>query len=233
VADRPEGVSLRQRLRMELEDRRGQKRTRETETFRKYYGKEKRTVVFFDKPGNVRGTAFLTYDYPEPERDDAQWLYLPAARKVRRISAADRGGYFLGTDFTYDDVKKAGKLDVAEYDLSRLPDAAVDGHPCLVVEGKPRTPEIASELGYGRIRLWIDPEIWMTRRAQMWDVAGNDLKTVDTTEIREVDGFWTAHRIEARNRKTGHRTLFVFEDSSYAAAVDDDVFTERALQRGR
>jgi len=229
---RDEGVQLTQRLVMELKDRRGKQRSREARTFRKYYGEEKRTVIFFERPANVRGTAFLIYDYPEAERDDAQWLYLPALRKVRRISPSDRGDYFLGTDFTYDDIKKAGKVEPTEYHFERLGDEVVDDHPCVVVEGRPADPSIAKELGYGRIRLWIDPEIWMVRRARMWDVGGNDLKVVSTRDIREVDGLWTAHRIEARNLKTGHRTVFTFQESSYREPVGEDLFTQRSLRRG-
>ncbi|MEE9254559.1 MAG: MMPL family transporter, partial [Pseudomonadales bacterium] len=110
VVARDEGEYVTRKLRMEMTDRRGVTRVRETHGYRRYFGAEKRTVVFYLSPTNVKGTGFLTYDYPDAERDDDQWLYLPALRKVRRISASDRGDYFLGTDFTYEDVKKEGKV---------------------------------------------------------------------------------------------------------------------------
>ena len=106
VNARDDGEQVTRTLRMELIDRRGKSRVRETMGYRRYYGEEKRTVIFYQSPTNVKGTGFLTYDYPEADKDDDQWLYLPALRKVRRISAADRGDYFLGTDFTYEDIKK-------------------------------------------------------------------------------------------------------------------------------
>ncbi|MBV1920171.1 MAG: MMPL family transporter, partial [Pseudomonadales bacterium] len=92
-----DGKHATRNLTMTLTDKRGKKRVRETIGYRKYFGKEKRTILFYKKPTNVKGTAFLTFDYPETAKDDDQWLYLPALRKVRRISAADRGDYFLGT----------------------------------------------------------------------------------------------------------------------------------------
>jgi hypothetical protein len=46
-------------------------------------------------------------------RGDDRWLYLPATRKVRRIPASDRGDYFLGTDFTYEDIQSELKLPLA------------------------------------------------------------------------------------------------------------------------
>lgn len=92
---RGEGVAVTRNMTMEMTDRSGKTRRRQTPAFPKYYGDEKRAVIFYLEPKNVKDTAFLTYDYPEPGRDDDQWQYLPAMRKVRRISASDRSDYFL------------------------------------------------------------------------------------------------------------------------------------------
>lgn len=61
--------------------------------------------MFFEYPGDVKGTGFLTWDYDEPGKDDDKWLYLPAMKKTRRISGSSaRQDYFMGSDFTYDDM---------------------------------------------------------------------------------------------------------------------------------
>ena len=232
VNARDEGEHATRRLRMELIDKRGKTRVRQTFGFRKYYGKEKRTILFYESPKNVKGTGFLTYDYPEEDRDDDQWLYLPALRKVRRISASDRGDYFLGTDLTYEDMKKEGKMNAADYTHERKGLEEVDGHPCYAVEHVPVSEKVAKELGYGRLITYTDPEIWMTRRIEFWDPKGNHLKSLRTLDIREVDGIWTPHRFEVQNHKTGHRTVFTFSEVDYESPVDDDLFTERALRRG-
>jgi hypothetical protein len=232
VSAREDGDTLVQTIHMELLDRRGGRREREIRSLRRYFGGERRSVLFFESPRNVRGTAFLTYDYPEPERDDDQWLYLPAARKVRRISAADRGSYFLGTDLSYDDVKNEGKLNLSDYEFRNEGREEVGGHPCWKVEAVPRSGEIADELGYGRIRLWVDDEIWMVRRSEIWDTNGNPLKRIDFEDIREVDGVWTAHAIHAVHHKTGHQTILTSRDVRYGEDLDEGLFTERALRRG-
>ena len=128
INDRDEGEAVSRNLTMEMIDRRGKKRVRETRGFRKYYGEEKRTVIFYLKPKNVKKTAFLTYDYPLADRDDDQWLYLPAMRKVRRISASDRGDYFLGTDFTYEDIKKESKVSIEDYTWKTVGEEEIDGY---------------------------------------------------------------------------------------------------------
>jgi outer membrane lipoprotein-sorting protein len=230
---RDEGRQVSRRLVMELVDKRGDVRVRETRSYRKYFGAEKRSVLFFDSPKNLKDTAFLTFDHPERDRDDDQWLYLPALRKSRRISGADRGGAFLGTDFSYEDIKKETKIGIEDYRFRTLRREALDGRDCFVLELVPVTPEVARELGYGRILLWVDPGLWLVRKAEYDDPRGERLKTVRVEEVSEVDGIWTPHRMEATNHQTGHRTVIRFLDVEYENELPDDLFSERALERGR
>ncbi len=225
-------VSFSKTLIMELIDRRGKKRLRETQAFCKYYGEEKRTVIFYKEPKNIKDTAFLTIDYAESGAADDQWLYLPALRKVRRISASHRGDYFLGTDFTYEDIKKETKVDINDYNQKTICEEVVDGHRCYVVEGVPVSDKIVKELGYSKARQWVDADIWITRKAVMWDVNGALLKTIQFSDIRKVQDIWTIHQMVAKNHKTEHITRFVFKDVDYKSEVKDDLFTEQALRRG-
>lgn len=229
---RDEGEAVSRNLTMEMVDRRGKKRVRETRGYRKYYGEEKRSVIFYLQPKNVQDTAFLTYDYPQAAVDDDQWLYLPAMRKVRRISASDRGDYFLGTDFTYEDIKLETKVSMADYTRKTIGEDEVDGYHCYVVEALPVDEETAKELGYGRVEQCVDSTIWMVRRSRFWDARGKLLKTIYTNDIRQVQGIWTQHRIEVKNHKTAHRTLFSFSEIDYAKGVSDAVFTQKAIRRG-
>lgn len=233
VADRDLGESRVSDMTLRLTNRHGNTRTQETVTYRKYYGEERRTVIFYTEPSNVRGTAFLTHDYPDPDVDDDQWLYLPAMRKVRRISASSRGDYFLGTDLTYEDVKNENRMPPADYHFETLARETVDGQECIVVEAVPVSDEIAEELGYGRVKVWVDPDIHVIRRATFRDVAGNRLKQLQTRDIRQVDGIWTVHRMEVNNVKTGHGTVLEFDNVRYNENLDDSTFTRGGLRRGR
>ncbi len=233
INSRDDGQQVSRVLKMELVDRRGKSRVRETMGYRRYFGDEKRTVLFYQSPANVKGTGFLTYDYPRAETDDDQWLYLPALRKVRRISASDRGDYFLGTDFTYEDIKKETKIAIEDYTFSTLGTEEVDGHLTYLLEGTPINSETAEELGYSRVLWRIDPEIWMSRKIEMWDVNGNSLKTLRNEDIENIQGIWTTLKLTAVNHKTGHLTIFTFSEVDYQAPVDDSMFEQRALRRGR
>ncbi len=229
---RDEGVAVSRLLTMQMTDRRGKTRTRKTRGFRKYYGDEKRTVIFYLEPSNIKGTAFLTWDYPDADKDDDQWLYLPAMRKVRRISASDRGDYFLGTDLSYEDIKLETRVSMEDYRRRTVGEDEVDDHHCYLLEAIPVDRETAKELGYGKVEQCVDSEIWMVRRTRFWDTKGNPLKTVYFRDIRKVQGIWTQHRIEVAHHKTGHRTLFLFSEVDYRHGVDDGLFTRNALRRG-
>ncbi len=229
---RDDGKRVARTFVMELRSARGKVRRRETRSFRGDFQDSRRSVLFFEEPANLEGTALLTYDYPEVARDDDQWIYLPAVRKSRRVATKDRGQSVLGTDLSFEDLKKETKLSVPEYQWKTLGQEQVDGHRCWLLEAVPIDDETARELGYGRVLFRIDAEIWMPRMVEYWTPNLQPLKVIELLEIREVQGIWTAHEVMARNLRTGHQTRFLFQDVQYGAAFPDDLFTERALRRG-
>ena len=229
---RDEGEAVARNLKMEMTDRHGKIRVRETRAFRKYYGDEKRTAIFYLKPKNIEDTAFLTFDYADKEKDDDQWLYLPAMRKVRRISASDRGDYFLGTDLSYEDIKLETRVSLKDYTRKTIAEDMVDGFHCYLVEEKAIDDEIADELGHLRRENCIDDTIWIVRRSRFWDLQNKPLKTTYFKDISKVQGIWTAHTIEVENHKTGHHTRFTFSDVLYNEGVNDRLFTQNTLKRG-
>ncbi len=227
-----DGEVVTRKLTMTLVDRHGQERQREAIIYRKEFGEEMRTVVFYLAPANVRGTAFLIWDYPESEKEDDQWLYLPAMRKVRRISAADRGDYFLGTDFTYDDIKLDGKLEPQDFDFTLEGHSTREDNRYYQLAGVPKTGAIAEELGYSRMEALVDASNFMIVEAKFWDLKGNELKTLEISDIFQADGIWTRGKLGITNHSTGHKTRFQFTEADYATPLDDSLFTRQSLERG-
>ncbi|WP_111980008.1 outer membrane lipoprotein-sorting protein [Algibacillus agarilyticus] len=232
VNSRDEGEAVSRQLTMTMIDRSGKKRVRETQAFRKYFGDEKRTAIFYETPKNIKDTAFLTYDYANKNKDDDQWLYLPAMRRVRRISAADRGDYFLGTDFTYEEIKLETKISVDDYNHRTLKSKYIEGIDYYVIESVPKNSHVAKELGYSKLESYIDKNIWITRKAIYWDTKGNLLKTITFTDIRLIQNIWTAHQIKVVNYKTEHTTEFIFKNVNYDQVISNKIFTQQTLKRG-
>lgn len=231
VYSRPEGKTLQRNLHMKLINKNGKIRERQTVVYRKDYEGVRKNVLFFQQPKNLKGTGFLTWDYHDSATEDNQWVYLPATRKVRRITASKQGDYFFGTDLTYDDMKKEGKGNLEDFSRQTLGREMIDGHECYKVEALPVNSIIAKELGYGKVHQWIDPISWMVLKTKVWDTRENDLKTIHFKDIKKVDGIWTAGRIEAENHKTGHQTHFTFTNIQYNQEINDSLFTSNNLKR--
>ncbi len=229
---RDEGVAVSRQVKMIMTDKRGKQRIRDTRGYRKYFGAEKRTIIFYLSPKNIKDTAFLTYDYPQKDRDDDQWLYLPAMRKVRRISASDRGDYFLGTDLTYEDIKLETRVSIDDYQRRVIGESEVDGFHCLLLESIPVDHKTMMELGYSKVEQCVDDTIWMVRLAKMWDPQGLPLKTIHSSDIRQIQGIWTQHQLDVIHHKTGHKTRFIFSNVNYNQGINDRVFTQNAMKHG-
>lgn len=230
VNARGQGAQLSRTLEIELTDRRGQTRRQTVQSLRKDFGAERRLAIFYRSPANVRDTALLVHDHADAQDD--QWLYLPSMRKVRRISAASRGDYFLGTDLTYDDIKNEGRLVADDYrfELSEETEAPQRGD--VVLEGRPATDAIADTLGYSRVRWVIDSDTWMFTSIRMWDNGGNLLKTVSNDHVEQVQGIWTVTGMSVVNHKTGHATRFQVREIDYRTNLPDRYFDQSVLRRG-
>lgn len=232
VEARDDGEHVTRAFTLELTDRNGSTRVEETVGFRRDFGDERRSIIFYTEPTNVRGTGFLTFDYPNPGVDDDQWLYLPALRRVRRISASDRGDYFLGTDFTYEEIKQEQKVELSDYTFEAIGTEMVDGVETVVVEGIPVNEDIADELRQSRAVWRIDPDIWMSRLTDYYDINGNHVRTVRLERVERIDGIDTAMQVFVQNHLTGHSTRLTFADVDYEAAVDAQLFSQARLRRG-
>ena len=76
----------RARMEMILHDREGDETHRELQvSVLEVAGGVEKSLIFFESPRDIRGTALLTYSHPD--RENEQWLYLPALRRTKRIAA--------------------------------------------------------------------------------------------------------------------------------------------------
>ena len=115
VDARDDGDNQTSDMQMILIDKRGKKRVRKIATFKKDKGDDTYRLMFFKQPADVKDTAFLTYDYDDSDKDDDQWLYLPALRKTKRIATSDKSGSFMGSDLNYSDMTSR---DLEDYEFS-------------------------------------------------------------------------------------------------------------------
>ena len=94
-----------------------------------------RTIVSFNNPLDVKGTEVLTYTHSAA--DDEQWIYLPAFKRVKQISDANKTTSFMGSEFTYEDLNSLN-IQLPKFDYRYLRTEELDGTQCHVVERVPR-----------------------------------------------------------------------------------------------
>jgi outer membrane lipoprotein-sorting protein len=217
------------KMTMKLVNDRGQERNRKVEYFRKTDKNDKDKILMrFLEPADVKGVGLLTVEYSD--RDDDQWLYLPALRKVRRISASDQTDNFMGTDFTYEDIRSE-KLDQRQYTLVR--NESIDGHDCYVIEAVPLTDKQKKESGYSRREIWVRKDVFLTVQTKHYDRKGEYFKVEVRKDIVEVaPKIYRPNFMEMKNLKTGHTTQLGFYERQINKGLSDAIFTERELQRG-
>lgn len=230
VDQREDGETLKQQMTQTLTDRNGRERVRKLISFRKDFGADKKMLSFFLEPANIRDTALLTFDYDNAKVDDDQWLYLPALKKVRRISAADRGDYFMGTDFSFEDMKQTPEL--TDYRWTLLGSEVINGQDCWMVEGDPATQRLGNELGYSKIIHHVRKDNAVSIQVDYWDLAQRPLKTMRILEIQEIQGIWTPLKIEMLNAQSQHKTLIELSAHRYNENISDKQFSQRSLKRG-
>lgn len=232
VYEREEGNASRRVVDIVLTDRRGKTRERTALVLKTNSGNERLTRFTYLAPKSVNEVTFLSQDLLAANASDSRWLYLPATRKVRRIPASDRGDYFLGTDFTYEDIQSEFKLSLDDYDFVLDSTEVVDGVPVHAFSGTPKTEAIAKELGYGGFSARVNGNTWLFQEVAFLDIEREPLKTVTIHSAGEYDGIWCATDIQVVNHQTGHETRFKYQLVEYMGELPADVFESATLSRG-
>ena len=235
VDARDDGDNQTSDMRMILIDKRGKERVRKIAVFRKDKGDDTLRLMFFLHPADVKDTSFLTYDYDDPNKDDDQWLYLPALRKTKRIATSDKSGSFMGSDLTYADMTSR---DLEDYDYSfyeKGKEAEVRGKKVWVIWSIPRTKDVVKETGYDKSLLFVRPDIDMVVRAIHWVKDGGYLKYLDMRKLELIDGIWVATDTLVTKKKgktTVHKTILTWDNVRFNQDLDYDLFTIRRMEKG-
>jgi len=222
----PDGDTRKSVMKMELINKRGSKRVRTMLSYSKDFGKDKKTIMFFQQPADVKGTGFLTWDYSNEAKDDDRWLYLPAMKKTRRISGTSaKKEYFMGSDFTYDDM---GNRSVDADTHKLLKEETLNGKLCWVIES---TPKDKSSL-YSKKIGWIRKDNYVAVKLEFYDKQGSKLKVLHINEVKKINGIWTSTNMTMTNHRRNHKTIIRFESISYNIPMQNSLFTVNSLEKG-
>jgi len=225
VYNRDEGDDRRGKLTMTLINARNDQRIREIKQFDKDFGKEEKKIMFFISPADVRNTSFMNWSYDDPAKDDDQWIYLPALGKVKRISSDSKDDYFMGSDFTYDDL---GDRHPDEDTHKLMKTETINGEECYVVESLPKE----SGYMYSKTVTWVIKDKWIGLQKKFYDEDGDYLKTLNVKDYKDFDGILVITHSEMHNVQKDHKTVMKYKDIKLNTGIDSGYFTERIMTRG-
>ncbi len=214
------------KLTMILRNRHGEESTRLIRSSTLEVGDDgDKSLVIFDKPRDVKGTAFLSFTHKSGPDD--QWLYLPALKRVKRIASNNKSGPFMGSEFAYEDISSQ---EVEKYTYKYLRDEMYDSQDCFIIERYP----VDKNSGYTRQVVWIDKAEYRTLKVEYYDRKDELLKTLTSHGYQQyLDKYWRADRMEMVNHQTGKSTTLLWENYQFANGLGERDFDKNRLKRVR
>lgn len=211
---------------MTLRNREGQESTRKMRNKTlEVTGDGDKSLIIFDQPRDVAGTAFLSFTHAAGPDD--QWLYLPALKRVKRIASNNKSGPFMGSEFAYEDISSQ---EVPKYTYKYIGDETIDGIAHFVVERYPTD----KKSGYTKQVVWYDQAEYRLMKIDFYDRKEALLKTLTYHEYEQyLDQYWRASRFEMINHQTGKSTTLMFNGYAFRTGLTDRDFDKNSLRRAR
>lgn len=183
-----------------------------------------KSLIVFNSPRDVKGTSTLTYTHKTGSDD--QWLYLPAVKRVKRISSDNKSGPFMGSEFAYEDLSSQ---EVEKYTYKFLREETLDGEKTEVIERFPVDPKS----GYTRQIVWYNKaKGYRIEKVEFYDRKNALLKTLDYKGYQKYENkFWRAGEMLMVNHQTDKQTQLIFENYQFRLGLTEEDFTQNSLKR--
>ncbi|MEO1150390.1 MAG: outer membrane lipoprotein-sorting protein [Pseudomonadota bacterium] len=183
-----------------------------------------KSLVIFDSPRDVEGTALLSHaKILDP---DDQWLFLPALKRVKRISSANKSGAFVGSEFAFEDFTVT---ELNKFTYAYVGEEDLDGMTVDVIERFPRY----EKSGYTKQKSFVDQDIFQARKVEFYDRKGALLKTLTLSDYKNYNGIWRAQKFSMVNHQSGKETDLLYGDYSFGNGLSEKDFNQGVLSRLR
>lgn len=184
-----------------------------------------KVLTVFNSPGDIKGTAFLSFSHPVTP--DEQWIYLPALKRVKRIATKNKSGPFVGSEFAFEDMTS---FEVEKFTYKYLHDDVHQGMDVYVVEQIP----VYEFSGYTRQEVYIDKAHYRVHRVDFFDRKNELLKTLTAEEHKlYLDKYWRPMTSYMENHQTGKSTELVTEELEFDVGAKESDFNKNSLKRAR
>ncbi|MEN8217808.1 MAG: outer membrane lipoprotein-sorting protein [Pseudomonadota bacterium] len=214
---------------MTLRNRQGRKSVRHLRVRNmEVAGDGDKALSIFDRPRDIKGTAVLTWSHAL--KPDHQWIYLPALKRIKRISSKNKSGPFMGSEFAFEDI---ASQEVEKYSYKYLGSEVFNKMNCYVIE---RYPAYRYS-GYKRQVVWIDKKHFNLQKTVFYDRKNALLKTLTFKGYKPyvVNGktYWRTDKMFMENHQTGKSTLLEWKKYHFGKGFTDRDFDKSTLKRVR
>ena len=219
-------VDLVTTIELVMHGRGGQQRQRTIEAVTKVIDGKVNSIGRLVEPEYLRGMTVLMME--TENRGQNAFVFMPSLNRVRRITTAQRGDAFFGSDVTYEDIEQQY---VDEFDFDGIEEGELNGEAVYQVHVRPNR-----RYNYARATFTIaqtDSAILQTRyykrgtdepyrviaapRAHMVDLAGHVLPT----------------RLKVENRMRGTHTEVQLSNLDIELEIPNRIFSVRTLEQER
>ena len=209
-------------MHMKLINARGQEKVR-TMQMKVLEGKEAdKSLMEFKKPADVKGTKFLNYEHVQ--KDDDQWLYLPALKRVKRISSKKKSGAFMGSEFSYEDLSA---FNVNKYSYEgNAQETSLDSKVVYIVNAKP----VSKHSGYTKLISYVEKDSFLIQKIEYFDRKKKLLKTAYFSDYKKFGKINRIGQIRMQNIQNDKTTILIWNEEKIKTGLKAKNFHKRYLK---
>ena len=198
---------------MEITDRFGTR----TKTFTSTALGDDRSLLEFTNPEEA-GQKVLRLE-------DEIYLYFPDSEDVIHLQGAALRDSVLGSDFSYEDMTgSSSRLD--DYEVALEGTEEIDGHETYRLRLTAKRRDVVYPVQVA----WVDSELFVSRRVELFSRRGRALKRLAVTEFREIGDKVIGIRLEMSDfMKKESLTVFTIDDIAVDEPVDESLFSLEEL----
>lgn len=194
-----------------------------------------RSLLSFSFPADIRGTALLSHS--KFGDDDDQWLYMPAIKRIKRISSRNKSGAFVGSEFSFEDLTDKYIEDYTYQEFGIEPcsfSTDINGvistvkSKCFVLERKPKN----KFSGYSKELLRFDTESYRIVTVEYYDIRGELLKLFTAERFRIFkERYWRPMFSKMENKQTGKSTTLEYQSIQFGVGLQENDLSRTSLGR--
>jgi len=210
-------------MKMTLINAKGQTKTR-TMSMKVLEGKnEDKSLMHFLTPPDVKGTKFLSYEHID--KDDDQWMYLPALKRIKRIASKNKSGAFMGSEFSYEDLSA---FNVKKYNYEdKLEEVVLNDKKMYKGVSRPKS----KYSGYTKLITWTDKKNYLVYKVEYYDRKKKLLKTSIFEDYKQFGDVYRIGKITMKNIQNDKTTILVWSEEKIKTGLKAKDFHKRQLKK--